>query len=187
MANRELPSPDDMRKLVEYDCETGALTWFPRSAEFFKDGKKSATHACRVWNAKFAGRPAFNGVDSHGYFKGCVNYRMVKAHRVAWVVYHGHWPEGEIDHINGNPLDNRIANLRCVSRSENSRNMPLARTSATGIVGVVKRGNRWIAQIGYNKRNYYLGIFDTCEAAIAARKAKEMEFGFHANHGRRAA
>ena len=98
--------------------------------------------------------------DVAGYVKAD-GYRMIHvgdkwryAHRLAWLVSTGSWPEAEIDHINGQRDDNRLANLRAATRSENMRNVPSNK-------GWHRKGTRWQALIRINGERKYLGTFST--------------------------
>lgn len=165
-----------IRQLLTYDAETGRLVWQPRPLCMFKTQRH-----CSVWNARYANGEAFTSV-SGGHRIGAIFDRKFKAHRVAWAIFHGEWPDGDIDHINGDGLDNRISNLRVVSHRMNMQNVKRRRDSASGVTGVCwfKRYNKWMARIGTK----HIGYFDTLEAATAARRAAEAEHGFHSNHGR---
>ena len=97
-----------------------------------------------------------------------------------------------VDHINQDSCDNRLSNLRDVTRAENQRNQSMSKLNTSGVCGVVERkgvkGSTWRAQIGKIKDDggyttAYLGSFKTKEKAIAARKAAEVKLGFHKNHG----
>lgn len=92
-----------------------------------------------------------------------------------------------VDHINGDPLDNRMSNLRDVTQKENLRNQCMSKVNRSGICGILpfkgKKGTTYKAQIGVNNTTVYLGTFKTLEKAVAARKAAEVELGFHKNHG----
>jgi hypothetical protein len=85
---------------------------------------------------------------------------------------YGKWPEGEIDHINGNKADNRICNLRDVDRSTNQQNAKKAQSNnkSAGLLGVSlhKSRNKFRAQITYDKKRHHIGYFDTAELAYAA-------------------
>jgi hypothetical protein len=125
-----------------------------------------------------------------GDIAGCVNvatgYRTVKircvgypAHRLVWLHVHGVWPAHEIDHINGNKLDNRIENLRDVPHQVNVQNLrESTSSSSTGILGVGPHGDRWRARILLNGRTKYLGRFKTKEQAMAAYVAAKRELHF---------
>lgn len=167
----------ELRRLVDYDPVTGKFTWLPRGSEHCpRDGGKR-------FNRRYAGQEAFR-IAENGYQQGMIKRRMFRAHRVAWAIYHGEWPQGDIDHINGNTADNRIANLRVVNRVENCRNQPVRRNSTTGIIGVSAHGKRWRAYIGVGGKPKHIGVYETIQEAVAARKAAEARYGFHANHGR---
>lgn len=94
-------------------------------------------------------------------------------HRVAWLIVHGAWPVGLIDHINGEKVDNRLANLREADKAINAQNRrgPAA-TSTVGFLGVSRQKNgRFQARIGVGGKNVALGTFDTAEEAHAAHIA----------------
>lgn len=83
-------------------------------------------------------------------------------HRVVWLMATGQWPAGDIDHINGNPADNRLANLRDVTRSVNQQNRLCAQANSIGgVLGVRARGRRFTAQVTVDGRAVHLGTFDT--------------------------
>ena len=88
-----------------------------------------------------------------------------------------------IDHINHNPSDNRLSNLRCVTQKENQRNMKLGIRNRTGVAGVSYQKGSWQAQLKIGERHIHLGCFDTKQEATAARRAAEIVAGFHPNHG----
>jgi hypothetical protein len=99
----------------------------------------------------------------------------------------GEWPNGQVDHINGDRSDNRICNLRIVDSQQNCRNQKLRKTNATGTMGVYfhKLTGKWTAQIMQSGKRIHLGLFDTKEGAISARKLAEVGYGYHPNHGAR--
>ena len=88
----------------------------------------------------------------------------------------------------GNRANNAIDNLRCVSRTQNMRNMKMSDRNKSGIVGVYwsKGRQKWVANISLAHRTVYLGIFSDINEAALARKKAEQEHGFHENHGRAA-
>ena len=184
MAKKPIPSPDDLRKILDYDPVTGILTWKPRSVEMFKAGRPTAEHARAWWNARYAGKQA--GAISLGYLKVSVFDLRIQAHRVCWAIHYGEWPEGQIDHINGDRTDNRIANLRVVTNAENMRNKKRPANNISGVVGVYWEAlaNRWRAGIGVDGAWHSLGVFTSFDEACAARAAAELKLGFHPNHGR---
>jgi hypothetical protein len=97
----------------------------------------------------------------------------------------GDHPEDEVDHIDGNGTNNIWNNLRAVTRADNAKNMRKSSANTSGVTGVVwiKRIKSWKSQIMVNGCCKYLGYFRSKEEAIAARKAAEVLYGFHENHG----
>jgi len=93
---------------------------------------------------------------------------------------------GFIDHINGIKDDNRINNLRDVTRSQNHQNRKLAKHNTSGVIGVYWRSdtNKWAAQINSNNKRLVLGCYTNKQDAINARRLAEKNLGFHSNHGR---
>jgi hypothetical protein len=169
----ELPPAADLCRLLDYDAETGVLTWKPRGVS--------------GWDKRWAGKPAFN-CHWNGYRVGVLlGRRSIGAHRVAFKLVHG-FDAPEIDHINGDRADNRIANLRSVTTTENRRNAARPRHNTSGCVGVhfKKDKQKWVAYISLADRYTHIGYFPTKEGAIAARKQAERDHGFHPNHGREA-
>lgn len=166
-----LPDLALLQALFTYEPSTGVFTW------------ASLPHVRT--NVGLIGREA-GALNSRGYRVICVAKRKYFAHRLAWKLVHGSDPQGEIDHINGDRSDNRICNLRVVSRVENGRNLALPTHNRSGSIGVAFRADRrkWMAYIRVNKRNRFLGNFAKKQDAIAARKRAEREFSFHENHGR---
>ena len=169
-----------LRGILFYDADTGALTWKKRPMQSFVNSR-----AWAMWNKRFAGRPA-GCVGSRGYQNVKVDYQTLGGHRIAWAIYYGEWPEGEIDHINGDKLDNRICNLRAVSAAENMKNLRTPATNSSGVMGVsfVSRINRWRAYIRVNGRATHIGYFMSKEDAARARNLAAEKFGYHKNHGR---
>jgi len=124
-------------------------------------------------------------INHNGYRVISINYHKYFAHRLMWFYAYGEWPADEIDHINHRPLDNRIANLRCTTQAENSRNSSLSKRNKTGHTGVSwhKRGKKWQAYVTFKGVRHYLGLFDDKQEAIKARQKKNEEYNFHPNHG----
>jgi hypothetical protein len=113
----------ELRKLVRYDRETGKLHWLSRpvASELAPD----AASKLKTWNTRYAGTEAFATKHSAGYFEGCVLGVRFLAHRVAFALAQGRWPVGEIDHIDHDKQNNRLANLRETSHQENALNTSL--------------------------------------------------------------
>jgi len=168
-----------LRQLLRYDPKSGELFWLRRGKENMPNDS-----ARRTWNTKYAGRPAF-AVEQQGYKAGRVLGVSLKAHRIAWALSYGRWPRGEIDHINGDRADNKLSNLREVSRLENRKNLKRQSNNSSGMTGVSGRGDRGFqAYIKVKGKQMHLGYFNRLEDACAARLEAERVYGFHQNHGR---
>lgn len=173
MAERNLPSIDYLRQRLDYDSDTGKLYWRFNPA------------ALPQWNTRYAGTEALGTVNAAGHKYGSVDGCKLKAHRVVWALCHGVWPDGEVDHVNQRPADNRIENLRVGDRSMNMRNVARTKANTSGVTGVVwyKRKKKWHARIKADGRSYSLGYYDNLEDAAEARRRANALWGFHANHG----
>ena len=181
MAKQDLLSVTTVRKLLDYNPETGKFVWRPRPKEMFKSERGMMS-----WNSRLAGKAAFTNVGGHGYLVGYIFNKCRLAHRLAYAHHFGHWPKQNIDHINGDTTDNRIANLRDVSTQENLKNQKMPSHNTSGVCGVYwnKPTQKWLASISINGKNKHIGLFGDIEEAKAARKAAEIQYGYHPNHGR---
>jgi hypothetical protein len=182
---KPLPSPEMLRKLLRYEPDTGKLFWRERTPDMFEDGSRPARDKCATWNGRYANKQA-GTVTNFGYISVSIWKCRIMAHRIAWAMYYGDLPKFNIDHINGNGLDNKISNLRDVDQKENSRNQRARSNNAGNITGVHwdKSRNQWQAYIKVNYKQIHLGRFKSLDAAIAARKDAEVKYNFHQNHGR---
>lgn len=184
MAAKALPEQSVLLQLLRYEPETGKLFWRERPVEMFSDtGKGGQVGSANRWNGRCAGKEAFTAPDASGYLTGGIFGVIYKAHRVAWTIEHG-MISGEIDHINGVKSDNRINNIRDVSREVNMQNKPKNRNNKSGVTGVFwhTASSGWVAKI----KETHLGCFQCIGQAIKARRAAEQEHNFHPNHGRTA-
>lgn len=180
MADYPTVTVEVLRELIDYNPDTGKMFWRHRDRKWF-----NGNHEFPRWNTRYAGKECFNYVNA-GYMRSKIFGKDYAAHRVAWALHHGAWPSGMIDHIDGDRHNNRASNLRVVSPTENSRNSSLGSKNTSGHLGVrlETRTGKWIASITNDRRQIRLGSFAEKEAAVAARKAAEREFGYHPNHGR---
>ena len=151
---------ETVRKLLDYDPDTGRLTWKVRaSIRVMVGGEAGTVEGC------------------NGYRKVGIKGKQYYAHRLVWLWMTGEWPE-VIDHINHDKLDNRWCNLRDVGYEENNKN----KSRATGVCWYKDR-NMWRSYITVGSNRIDLGSFEDKKEAIAARRAALVEYGFHSNHG----
>lgn len=171
--------PNQLKNLFSYDYETGLLKWKRRPVEMFCDER-----SWKIWNTRYAGKEITS--NRRGYVGLRMFGKNYFAHRVIWALHYGEWPKNQVDHINGISSDNRIENLRDVENSINHRNTKLPSNNTSGRIGVCfnKQTRKWRADITVNKKYIFIGLFDTFEAACAAREAVEKENGFLVTHGR---
>jgi hypothetical protein len=174
-----------VREFLDYDPDTGVLTWKRRDREWF-----ASDQSWERWNTGRAGKPAGTvrrepRRDNLYYIQIGILGTTYLAHRVIWLWQTGSWPTAHIDHINHDGSDNCWKNLREATPQLNRRNLPLSRTSKSGHIGVHlhKRTGRYRAIVGVDKRQIHLGYFRTPEQAAAARKAAEQQHGFSPGHG----
>ena len=190
MSEKATLRPDRLAQVLRYEPDTGRLYWRERSAEDFPATfarcRRKAAELAASFNTKFAGRQALTANNGTGYRTGSVLGLPCLAHRVAYALHHGHWPEGQIDHMNGDRSDNRAENLRSVSHKENGRNVQRPAHNRSGVIGVSWNRERglWYASIQVDGRTKSLGRYARLSDAVAARKAAEQRFGFGPTHGR---
>lgn len=176
---QDLPSVDYLRACFAYDPETGLLTWKTRPREHF-----SSSTGYGNFKSRYAGKPA-GTLHNSGYLQVGVTPGNYLAHRICWAVYYGKWPTLDIDHINGIRTDNRIINLRDVSRQTNMRNAAKCSRNTSSGNGVTwsKHSEKWQAQVTMQGKNHYLGLFDDIADAVSARQRANEQFGFSPRHG----
>ena len=151
------PSQQELLEQLRYDDVSGKLFWNLRTDE-------SATS----FNGKLAGKEA--GTISTGYAVIKLHGTPYKAHRLIWKMVTGNDVAGCIDHIDGNPLNNRFGNLRDVTQAQNCWNTKLRSGNTIGFRGVSfrKRLGKWLARIQVDGEQKYLGVFESPELAHAA-------------------
>lgn len=146
-------SQAQLKGLLSYEPETGRFVRLVTTAALGRAGDVAGT------------------LKGHGYVAISLGSKEHYAHRLAWLYVHGVWPDRKVDHINGDKADNRIANLRLVSNSENAFNVTRPRANnKTGFLGVVfdKARGKYVAFIRDGARNRNLGGFGTPEEAHSA-------------------
>jgi hypothetical protein len=143
-------NPQQVRELLRYESETGQFYW-----------RVDRTNATR------AGMSA-GSINGTGYVYIKVLGKRRTAHRLAWFLVHGDWPCGVIDHINGDKLDNRLANLRVVTKRQNGQNMQRHRTGRLVGASYHKPSKRWQSRIKVQGTERSLGYYDTEQEAHQA-------------------
>lgn len=156
--------------MFDYDPETGVLTWRVRLANSTFIGQEAGTESCHKGKT-------YRHVKAFG--------KRYVAHRIIFLWKTGDWPPYEIDHEDGNGLNNRWSNLKPKTHLENSRNQRKPSNNSSGVIGVNwnKESRKWKSYIYSNGSQIHLGSFTNKVDAIAARKAAEAELNFHPNHG----
>ncbi len=153
-------------QVFDYNLEEGKLLWKRPLGNKTKPGTEAGT------------------LNSQGYIQIQYAGTVYRAHRILYTIITGQPPSNEIDHINGDRTDNRISNLRSVTKTENMRNTRLQSRNNTGITGVSKTPQgKFDARITINSRAVHLGRYSTLAEATAARKAASQLHDFHPNHG----
>lgn len=158
-----------LRELLDYNPVNGVFTWKDPCPQGRRVGDVAGSPDCK-----------------DGYWKIGLDMRQYRSARLAWLYMTGEWPEGVIDHINGDPADDRFANLRPASQLDNRANSAVSSHNTSGFKGVNfhKRVGRWRATIQREKKHIHIGYFDSAEEAHAAymKKASEL-FGEFARTG----
>ena len=167
---KELPSLEKLKKWFEY--KDGHFYWIKSPVGSVRVGSRAGG----IWTDQRTGRQIMQmGVEGKSY----------AAHRLVYV-WHGYYlkKDEEIDHIDGNSLNNSIENLRSCSKKENQENRKSCNSnSKSGHIGVTfdKPKNKWRATICHNRKKIFLGCYINIEDAIAARKESEKKYFTH-NH-----
>ena len=158
-------------EIFDYNSLTGTLRWLSRPVRPWP-----SSGADRGWNTRcagtLAGRPDRNGhlrIHIERLGKPFISY---SAHVLGWAHYYGEWPVSFIDHKNGVPSDNRIANLRLCTQAQNMANSRRRKDNQSGYKGVswLKKQKKWRAYITNNNFIMPLGTFERLEDAVAARR-----------------
>jgi hypothetical protein len=149
---------EEMKQYLSYDPETGHFTWIKHKPySTFKVGDIAS------------------GLN-RGYIHIKFNSKQYRAGRLAWLFTHGKWPNNHIDHIDGNRSNNKINNLRDVTKHENQFNITKVRAKS-GYIGAYKtKFGKWQARIRVNKKTLALGTFDTPELASKAYQAAKLKY-----------
>lgn len=155
MKYTEMPEIEYLRQQISYDHETGFMTWASK--------RKGRFH-----------RENIGSKHKRGYVVIRMDKRHYLAHRLAWYMHYGSEPEGIIDHIDGDPANNRICNLRLGTQGQNMQNLKTCKIdNYSGFLGVAKHSHGFTAQISIDGKKIHIGLFkDAIEAHEAYLKKK---------------
>jgi len=149
-----------LRLVLNYDPDTGEFRWRQR------DNDKS-------FNSRHAGIAPGTMTASHGYRSIGVTlskgHKHYLAHRLAWLYHYGEWPKYVIDHLDRNPQNNSVTNLKDVTTAENNKNKR-QNTGESKMKGVQRARNKWTSTGYLNGVTYRFGNFSTIEEASEASK-----------------
>lgn len=178
----KLPPLEYLHECLQALPEQGILVWRNRPDYHFGNGTEDYQYrSWKIWNKRYAGTLALNHIcPSHGYRVGRLDRRNYLAHRIMWFMATGEEPE-QIDHVNRVRSDNRISNLRASSQALNQRNRNVRRDSVSGVRGVyyVSSTGNYQSTMRVDGKIFYLGTFQTLEAATEARRQAEITHGYH--------
>lgn len=159
MKKRVLPSIDRLREVLAYDPITGVLVWAARTSRKVRIGSQAGS------------------TTNKGYRAIRIDGMLIQAHRIAWALHYGRWPEDQIDHRDGDRQNNRIANLRECLGGQNQQNMKRRSDNASGVQGVALHAQtgKWRAYITVDGKRRHLGLFSTVEEASKAHSAAKRQ------------
>jgi len=156
------------REIFRYDADTGKLYWRKISGNQVRPGQEITCKSDR------------------GYLYVKFRGKRYKAHRVIWLMTYGSWPKNDVDHIDHDTSNNRLSNLRDVTKRQNHRNLPMFKSNTSGVTGVsfYKRSKKWVVKAyGADGKQKHIGYFADFDDAVAARDKAYLERGYHQNHG----
>ena len=149
---------EEVRQHLDYDPETGELRWRVR-----RGGRR-------------VGRPAGAARKTHSRIVIGINGKKYLAHRIIWLWVYGYFPENVIDHIDRDPSNNKLSNLREVSQLCNMRNSKIDKRNKTGVTGVFwdEKNGKWLSNIRLADKTKYLAYCSDFTEAVAHRLAAEQ-------------
>lgn len=154
---------DRLLEKLEYQEDTGEFIW------------KATT--CR---GQIAGHVAKERGKSYRRIR--IDDELIMAHALVWLVVHGEFPHHEIDHIDGNGLNNRVSNLAKSNRLKNNSNTR-QRSDSAEHRSVYPNGNFWYTIVKYAKKEFSVTGFDTPDLAAKARNFLETLIPRGSSHG----
>ena len=168
-----------LRECFTYDAATGALTWCRRPRGHFKNGA-----GWHNFNKKCAGKIAGTRKPD-GRIEVGLGERTLKAARIVWALHTNTGVFGVLDHIDGNPNNDKIENLREVTTAQNTRNRTHTSANSSGIRGVTWHtpSKKWWVRVTLDGKTYSFGLYHSLDqAAQIAYAAKHQLFGEFARH-----
>jgi hypothetical protein len=160
-----------LKELFDYQSTLGRLLWKVRKRANVRIGEIAGSKRNRL---------GYRAIGIDGVY--------FEEHRLIWSFHNGDIPKnGEIDHIDHVPSNNRIQNLRLTTRAGNCLNKSFQKNNTSGRIGVYADRGNWRAMIGFQGKLIHLGNFSNKQDAVKARKEAERIYGFHSNHGMKAA
>jgi len=171
---RSSAEEQEIHRKLKYDPITGKFTW---------KYVTPLTYGDICFNRQFALKSIEH--TSCPYLGMYILGRRIQAHRIAWFISYGEWPDLPIDHINRNKSDNALTNLRAVTLSVNQRNSTKNTKNTSGATGVRwhKPNRKWLASMRLLGKYKHLGYFEEFSDALHARKTAEHANGFTMSHG----
>lgn len=164
-----------LRQWLYYNPNSGRFFWKRRRITGF-----ATQRAYSTWHTRYCGKEAGRSTSSE-YCRIVISGRSYLAHRLAWLAVHGHMPEGFIDHIDGDRLNNRINNLRITDRAGNAKNSS-HKAGRTGVQNIGFTDGCWVLRARPNGRAVQKKC-DSFEDALRKRPAFLASLGFQSNHG----
>lgn len=145
-------SLEELKEILNYDPVTGVVSW---KVTMGNRGQYKAGTPC-------------SNKDAYGYGRVKLKGIAYKLHRIAWGFVYGYLPTKHIDHIDGNPSNNIINNLREVSCRDNCLNRKIHRKGHITGTTLSSKSDKWQAQISIRGKRIYIGYFDTQQEAHEA-------------------
>ncbi|WP_396622949.1 HNH endonuclease [Marinobacter sp. W-8] len=172
-----------LKECLHYNPDTGILTWLERPAHHFKTKLSQK----RI-NSRFAGTQAGCTAETHkDYIKHFIRIdsKLYTTSRVIWLYMTGNWPENNVDHIDGDPTNNRWENLRDVPQAVNLKNKAVYKNNKSGITGIlIKPNGKYLAYYSKDNRQYQR-TFSDLDIAIDWRTSNLTDVGGYSDrHGR---
>lgn len=189
--NKPLPPKEVLEQIFLYEPSTGFLIWKNRPEWLFRSSRGH-----KAFNARHSGKVAGRRMHDREGRRRAIFITLTMpgkapatfiAHRIVWKMITGEEPPAEIDHIDGDPFNNKFSNFRDGTNGENKRNICMRSTNKSGVTGVrwCANSKKWIAHARVDGRQTYLGSFGINDIDIAAMEVMEVraEAGYAPTHG----